>query len=186
MNTPTPNQPASTSTLRSSLLLLFGVFLSFLFPILNGLSQSYDLSRDFSLSSNPNGVWSYGYKTTLGGAFTLFGVSRQATDEGGALIDIWSKNSYEDAAIYHNGSGVTGRALGTEGVYPPGTVWFLPGAAGNLDTYCVIRFKVPVGAGGNYQLITVTEPYLNGPHSGDTDFHVLHDGAELFGEFLAA
>ena len=33
---------------------------------------SYDLSRDFSIASNPNGVWSYGWKSTLTGAFNIF------------------------------------------------------------------------------------------------------------------
>src|SRR5262245_2080650 len=32
---------------------------------------SWDLRNDFSLSSNPNGAWSYGYTTTIG-AFTAY------------------------------------------------------------------------------------------------------------------
>jgi len=38
---------------------------------LNCPAANYDPAADFSLSSNPNGLWSYGYSITLGGAFTL-------------------------------------------------------------------------------------------------------------------
>ena len=33
---------------------------------------SIDAAEDFSLSSNPNGAWSYGYSATVGGTFQLF------------------------------------------------------------------------------------------------------------------
>lgn len=32
----------------------------------------YDATADFSVASNPNGVWTYGYSNTLGGAFNLY------------------------------------------------------------------------------------------------------------------
>ncbi len=32
----------------------------------------FDAAADFSLASNPNSPWSYGYSTTLGGAFNLY------------------------------------------------------------------------------------------------------------------
>jgi hypothetical protein len=39
----------------------------------------YDVAQDFSIASNPNGVWTYGYETTLGGPLTLYSYST-ATD----------------------------------------------------------------------------------------------------------
>jgi hypothetical protein len=30
-------------------------------------ATTFDIHTDFSTASNPNGVWSYGYSTTLGG-----------------------------------------------------------------------------------------------------------------------
>jgi len=35
-------------------------------------AQSFNAVQDFSLNSNPNGAWSYGYTPTRGGALTLF------------------------------------------------------------------------------------------------------------------
>jgi hypothetical protein len=35
-------------------------------------AQIYDAVKDFSIQSNPNGVWSYGYLTSWGTPFTLY------------------------------------------------------------------------------------------------------------------
>ena len=35
-------------------------------------AASFDAFTDFSTASNPNGVWTYGFETTLGGALTLY------------------------------------------------------------------------------------------------------------------
>ena len=32
----------------------------------------YSAAADFSLASNPNGVWSYGYEISLGSSFQLY------------------------------------------------------------------------------------------------------------------
>src|SRR5207249_747635 len=45
-----------------------------------------------------------------------------------------------------------------------------------------IRCVIPVD--GRYRLRTVVSTYLQGPISGDCDFHVLKNGTQLFGEFL--
>ena len=49
---------------------LAGVALSTVVWAIASVAQAatYDVSNDFSTSSNPNGVWSYGYETTLGGS----------------------------------------------------------------------------------------------------------------------
>src|SRR4051812_37320619 len=38
-------------------------------------AATYDISNDFSLANNPNGVWTYGFSTTLGGSLTLYDVA---------------------------------------------------------------------------------------------------------------
>lgn len=35
----------------------------------------HDVSKDFSIASNPNGVWSYGWKSTFSNDFNLFTLS---------------------------------------------------------------------------------------------------------------
>jgi hypothetical protein len=146
--------------------------------------QSYDLSRDFSPTHNPNGVWSYGYETTLGEAFTLLTFPLTSVADNPVPVDSWSKNGYEPVAVYHNGTTNTSISDGGAGVFPPGTTWFYPGVEGHADNYGVIRFTVPVGGAGTYRLQTEVRAYLDGPRSGDTDFHVLRNGVELFGEFV--
>jgi hypothetical protein len=53
-----------------------GVVLSvlalFLFPTWAGASLTWDVTTDFNISSNPTGVWSYGWKTAPDGALNLY------------------------------------------------------------------------------------------------------------------
>src|SRR6185369_15995027 len=72
---------------------------------------------------------------------------------------------------------------GGRGVYPPGSTWFFPGAEGTTDNYGAVRFTVPADGSGGYDVRVTVKPYLNSG-SGDTDFHVLKNGVELFGQFM--
>ena len=146
----------------------------------------YDLSRDFSGSSNPNGAWGYGWKTTLDGSFTLLTFPKTDLADNGVPIELWALNSFEQPAVLHNGTTNIATASGGQGNYPPGTTWFLPGYEGRIQNYCVIRFTVPAGSSGRYELSTVVQPAFDGSIQGDTDFHVLRNGVELFGRQLAA
>ncbi len=148
------------------------------------VQSTYDLAREFSRTSNPNGAWSYGWKPALSGNFTLWTQFYQALDNAGALIDIWAINHSGPSQVDHNGSNTTGGSDGGQGTFPPGTTWFYPGYEGNSDNFGTIRFTVPAGASGTYNLKTAVHSYLDGPSSGDTDFHVVKNGVELFGQFL--
>src|SRR5213075_1173158 len=86
---------------------------------------SYDLSRDFSTASNPNGVWSYGWKSTLDGAFTLLSMSRSFVDRG-VLIDELSPGVGQYPLVQHNASTNLTYDNG-ELTYPPGTISILAG-----------------------------------------------------------
>src|SRR6478672_9252997 len=69
-------------------------------------STVYDLSTDFDKVHNPSGVWSFGWKTTLGGSFKLSDVARQ--DPLGVVpIDTWSHGS-GTSEVQHNGTTNTG------------------------------------------------------------------------------
>jgi len=145
-------------------------------------APDFDLSKDFSKSSNPTGVWTYGYKEALTGTIVPFALFRQQYDQGGALEDVWSRTYGISSAVFHNGSILTGRSDDGAGTFPPRNVMFFPGLEGNVDNYGVIRFTAPQS--GIYQLGSSVQSYLDGPISGDTDFHVLANDAELFGQFL--
>ncbi|MCI0743852.1 MAG: PKD domain-containing protein, partial [Verrucomicrobia subdivision 3 bacterium] len=145
----------------------------------------YNLSRDFSGSSNPNGPWSYGWKASLAGAFALFTHSKINIAGNGVPIQVWDIPDFVPV-IQHNATMSTAFTDGGQGSYPPGTTWFFPGSEGYPQNYCVVRFTVPNGQSGTYHVATTVRPAFDGPIQGDTDFHVLRNEGELFGRELPA
>src|SRR4051812_48472372 len=64
-------------------------------------SQSYDLARDFSVASNPRGVWSYGYAAAIGGSYSNLLVAR--TNEAPIYpIWSWSYNGFQSPDAHFN------------------------------------------------------------------------------------
>jgi len=148
---------------------------------------TFDLSRDFSTTTNPSGVWTFGYLSSFTSPLSVYARYIHSPDPASPNVpwDIWTKPSGGYPNIYHNGNAITGYSDGGHGVYPPGTTWFFPGEAGTADTYGAIRFTVPNDGAGDYEVATAVRGYLDGVTVGDTDFHVLRNGVELFSQFLA-
>ena len=143
----------------------------------------YDVSRDFSVTSNPAGAWSYGWAGALDGSFNLLPVVASGPSQNGVIVTFWAKNTYEPAVVYINNSSQTSTSDNGQGNFPPGTVWFYAGPEGRPDNYSVIRFTAP--ASGEYKLESAVHAFLDGDRSGDTDIHILRNGTEIFGQFLA-
>ena len=95
------------------------------------------------MPSNPGGAWSYGWKSTLDGAFTLYARHGFELQDGGGQWDYWLKPGGGASAVYHNSGTTTITNNGGQGVYPPGTVVIDGGYEGNADNYCVIRLTIP-------------------------------------------
>jgi hypothetical protein len=146
-------------------------------------AASFDLARDFSLVSNPNGAWSYGWAPTVGGEFTPITFKQTVTVAGNIPIQSWQLAASRNPAVFHNGG--TNTWSPAQGTFPPGATWFHGGDNGQPENFGVIRFTVPAGQGGNYELQTAVEPHFLPEYGGDTDFHVVKNGTELFGQFLA-
>jgi hypothetical protein len=146
----------------------------------------YDASHDFSLAANPNGVWSYGWKPSLAGVFTLFTIAGTGTFQNGVPVQMWEfgNGTYLPAVLY-NATTNTGLEPTDQGTFPPGTLYFVPGYDGSPQNFCVIRFTVPDRGAGAYRLESAVRCYLDGDNSGDTDYHVVVNGGEVFDEFLA-
>jgi Concanavalin A-like lectin/glucanases superfamily/Immunoglobulin domain/Cohesin domain len=144
----------------------------------------YNIAADFSPDDNPNGVWSYGWVETLEGPFNLLTVPHQTTTGEGATITSWQLGSSQPPAVHYNGSEITATSDDGQGVYPPGTLWVAPGLDGHPENFVAIRFTVPSGQAGIYHVEIAARTYLDGDLSGDSDFHVVHNGMELFGEFV--
>ena len=100
-------------------------------------------------------------------------------------IPFWATGPVGEPAIFKNTSANTITIGGGISAFPAGTVFFTPGLNGHPENFGVVRFTVPVGASGNYFLGASVAPVYSGPPQGDTDFHVVRNGVELFGRNLA-
>jgi hypothetical protein len=143
-----------------------------------------DLSLDFSTNSNPNGVWCYGWETSLGGPFSLFQQTGVLLDANQVPVESWSTGATNSAAVLRNASDQTSTLYGVQGVFTPGATWFYPGLNSESQNYAVIRFTAPAGGAGQYSIDANALAYLAGAGSRTTDFHILLDGFEVFGESI--
>lgn len=101
-------------------------------------AQLHDATADFSITNgNANGVWSYGFSTTLGGALTLFDV----TD---GFIS-WKHSTVQSLGTPTVGRNDTGSVV--NGI-PVGSLVLHPGPA----EYAVLRFTAPTT--GAYNLLS--------------------------------
>jgi hypothetical protein len=143
----------------------------------------HDLSREFSVVSNPNSPWTYGASLTLGGTFIVMTDSFTSAAGNGVPFVGWRLQPATVPSI----QGYPSDLVATDadgGVYPPGTIILNSGDARFPARYGVTRFTVPNDGAGTYRIETTGRSYLDNPPAGDTDYHVLHNGVELFGVFL--
>jgi len=152
--------------------------------MLDAQAATYELSAGFSPSSNPNGPWAYGWAGSVGGSFTALTVPFTSSADGGQPIPSWQLTTGNTPAVYKNTSGGTITIGGGIASLPAETVWFYPGDDGRPENFGVIRFSLPAGQAGNYLVQASVAPVYPSFPQGDTDFHVVHNGVELFGQFL--
>ena len=142
----------------------------------SGQVATYNLSSDFSTNQNPTGVWSYGYLTNLSSGFALFTNRAVEFDGGGVSFHRWWRTAGTQPILQYI-TGGTGITDGGQGVFPAGTVIFVGGDSGAGADYCVARFTAP--ASGTYSISVGATNFLNGPSSGDTDFHIRSNGVAI-------
>ena len=143
-----------------------------------------DISRDFSTTTNSSLGWSYGWKQTVGGTFTLLTFGQGFGADNGVPIFAWQINASTPPSIARVMGPGTANSAGGQFVAPPGTIYFGPGT-GSPQNFGVVRYTVPAGMGGSYTLNTSVRDVFDGASQGDTDFHVARNGVEIFGQFLA-
>jgi hypothetical protein len=131
---------------------------------------TYDVAADFSTNSNPNGVWSYGYATTLGGNLILYTDTSYST---ASIIGWWHDISLGAPGIFYNQTDhATTAGDGTPNLAPYQAV-FHPGPN---NEYSIYRFTAPVA--GNYQLQAA---FVGADIVGtSSDVHVLVDDSPIF------
>jgi len=102
-------------------------------------TPDYDAVRDFSISSNPNGVWSYGWEASLGGTLNLYTLTDTTTVPGMSVL-------YKSGDKWTGGWPVLGHNDTTKQIcvlticIPPAYLLLHPGASGE---YSVVRWTAP-------------------------------------------
>ena len=130
----------------------------------------YDPAVQFSSTSNPTGVWSYGYTTTLGDAF--FNLATYYHDPDG--LDSWRYSPSSNPQVLHNPT--TGTITPPDSptqFFDAGSVGLHPGQNGEL---AIFRFTAL--SAGDYQI--VGKFYGDDNHPTTTDVHVLVNGVSVF------
>lgn len=129
-------------------------------------SSHYDNANDFSVVSNPNGVWSYGYTMEVGGSFQAF--TEKASHVSG--LQGWYSQAPADfflPAVYHNAST---NLFSAAGVTVSGlTAGFLPGP----EALAIYRFTAP--SAGSYSVEAFVFRQASNP--GAVNVYALKDGS---------
>ncbi len=145
--------------------------------LLGAQTTTFDPGTDFSVASNPAGVWQYGYSATNSLAPNQFHLDRYAQHQGGVVF--WQPDSVESAQQPAHYPYV---AFNTDKSHTDNSIgWAIRAGevameASNTGQYSLLRFVAPKG--GTYRVTARFE----GIHFGlsTTDVHILHDTTSLF------
>ena len=140
----------------------------------------YDAVADFDSGANPNGPWSYGWRTTADStAFTPF-LTHGQPPSCPSGIEGWSddpyglvaKNMTDTTIIYGYYNNV---------VLPPGTMAMHPGGNPGAVTGAVLRWTAPVSG-----LCSIQANFVGSDTQGTTtDVHVVYMGSSLFSDTIS-
>jgi hypothetical protein len=132
-------------------------------------AQIWNTANDFSAVNNPNGVWQYGYESTLGGALILYNVPTTL----GTGLNYWtSSNTGADPNpnVSHNPS--TSPVAAFDFVSQPNETQFHPGASGQFS---VFRWTAPFAG-----MFSIQADFVGLGNSSTTDLHILVNGSSVF------
>ena len=131
-------------------------------------AQAFNAAQDFSATNNPNGVWSYGYETTLGATLNLYTNQYTATTNTKG----WNQNiSLDVPVVQKNFSNAQDNFRDI--VLQPGQLMFHPGPN---DEFSIVRFTAPTAS-----LYTLNVGFTPVTTDGTTtDVHILDNGTSLF------
>ena len=131
-----------------------------------------DAAGDFSLSSNPHGVWSYGWASTLGSAFALE-TSNTTAAYGQSGLQGWLGTEVDGVPSVLRNSTAHSIFIGGHTTFQPGQLGLNPGTN---DEYSVVRWTAP--SSGQF---TIAATFSGLSTVGATvDVHVLLDGSSIF------
>lgn len=129
-----------------------------------------DPAQEFSITKNPNGVWSYGLTQTLGGPFELYTTGTPNAPDAPAG-DIWNLGGVtcNNSCVSRSQQQET-NATGVDVVFPFDTLHMHPGSAGQ---YAIVRWTAPLAG-----LYEVRGSFQGSQRAGPTtDDHVQWNSA---------
>lgn len=131
---------------------------------------TFNAANDFSIASNPNGAWSYGSSTTLGGVFVPFTVNgTSVVGLNNPNFNYWGIGS---APLVFKNTAATNQQ-GTTVNLNPGQLAFHPGALGEI---ALVRWTAP-----SADTILLNTLFSGRDTTGTTtDVHILLNGVALF------
>jgi hypothetical protein len=166
---------------KSAFISTFATLLTVVVLARSGAAQSYNAATDFSISSNPNGAWSYGYSFGVGSAFHLDTTNTAAY--AGLALGGWMGNlntafgaNYPYALKNFTSHPVTNN--GTT-VYQPGQLALHPDQS---NVVSIVRWTAPVS--GTFSL-NVTFSGLDSTFGDSADVHILHNGSSLLNSVVS-
>ena len=168
MKNPRVLSPAHRITFISA----FTMLLCLVVVALPHAALAYDASADFSTSNDPNGVWSYGWSTTLGSAFTLDTSNTTAAYGLTGLGGWFSGQSAEGVPDVLRNNTASPILLANFTNFQPGQLTL------NMfqSTYSVLRWTAP--STGQFNIAATFSAVST--IGGTTDVHVQTNGVSIF------
>jgi len=159
-----------SSSKKSTLISSFTGLLCLAAAGLPSAAQTYNVVGDFSISSNPNGAWSYGSSTGLAAAFIPSSIP--SNNVVGLPLEGWLgtvDGFYPYQLLNTSAHNVTNANT----VYQPGQLGLHPGPQGQ---YSVVRWTAPLSG-----TFSINATFSGLSLLGDsTDVHIFLDGVSIF------
>src|SRR5579862_5525019 len=155
--------------------LTFTTLLCIVVVTLPHTALAYDAAADFSIGSNPNGVWSYGWSATPGSAFNLDSNSTMAAAGSTGIIGWYDSETDNELSVLYNSTAnpipLGGPASNT--IFQPGQLGVNPGFTGKD---AIVRWTAP-SSGRVSIAATFSGLSIIGASS---DVHILLNGVSIF------
>ena len=139
-------------------------------PQVAGAAQIFDVVADFSTAANPNGTWSYGSSTTLGGTFAPLVAS--GCDSNASILGWASSAAGLQPYVFANTSPGTLNCGG--GRVAPSLLDLHPGPTGE---FAIVRWTAP---SDGFYLVAGSFQGIDFLVGTTTDVHVLINGGSVF------
>jgi hypothetical protein len=169
MKNPQIPSPTRRITCISTVAALLGLVAVIALP---RTALAYDASADFSTSINPNGVWSYGWSTTLGSAFNLDTSNTTAAYGLSGLAGWFSNQSAEGVPSILRNTTANPLAIGTFTQYQPGQLALNM----NGSEYSVLRWTAP--SSGQFNIAATFSAVST--IGATSDVHIQTNGISIF------